>query len=102
MTTPYEQHEHRITALERADEQTQKRLDALERNHDDLKVTIMEEIRDTRRSLQATVEQLISMTSDDRSREDNIRLARNNNVKDIMLAIFGAGGIITLLFEWLK
>lgn len=94
-------HETRIVALEQANEQTQKRLDALERNHNDLKVTIMEENRDTRKFMQSLIERQIASNDNDRARDDEIRKERNSNIKDILLAIFGAGGIITLLFDFI-
>lgn len=96
-----ETHEHRITALEQAQEQTQKRIDAIERSHNDLKVTIMEENRDTRRFLQNLVERKVVGDEDDRAREDDIRRERNAGIKDILLGIFGAGGIVALILQFL-
>ena len=95
-----ETHEHRITALEQAQEQTQKRIDAIERSHNDLKVTIMEENRDTRRFLQNLVERKVVGDEDDRAREDDIRRERNMALKDIVISIFGAGGIIALIVQY--
>lgn len=95
-----ETHGHRITALEQAQEQTQKRIDAIERSHNDLKVTIMEENRDTRRFLQNLVERKVVGDEDDRAREDDIRRERNMALKDIVISIFGAGGIIALIVQY--
>lgn len=102
MTQPtLEHHETRIVALEKSDEQTQRRLDVLERNHSDLKITIMDESRDTRRDFRTIIERLINSGEADKTRDDEIRRERNNNVKDIMLAIFGAGGLIAFAIEFI-
>ena len=98
-TPSIEQHEVRITALEKADEQTQKRLDALERNHNDLKVTIMEENRDTRKFMQSLIERQVSASNDDKARDDDLRKVRMTALKDILLGIFGAGGVIYGIIE---
>ena len=94
-----EQHEVRIVALERADEQTQKRLDALERNHNDLKVTIMEENRDMRKFFQSQFEHQVKASDQDRIREDELRKVRMTALKDVALAVFGAGGLIYGIIE---
>lgn len=94
-----EQHEVRITALEKSDEQTQKRLDALERNHNDLKVTIMEENRDTRKFMQSLIERQVSASNDDKARDDDLRKVRMTALKDVALAVFGAGGLIYGIIE---
>lgn len=98
-TPSLEQHEVRIIALERADEQTQKRLDALERNHNDLKVTIMEENRDTRKFMQSLIERQVNASNDDKARDDELRKVRMTSIKDVMLVIFGSGGLIYGIIE---
>lgn len=85
-------HEVRITSLE-------SRVDALERNHGDLKLTIMEENRDTRKFLQSLIKQQFEDGSADRVREDDIRKARAVALKDVGLAVFGAGGLIYGIIE---
>lgn len=94
-------HEHRIIALETAQEQTERRLNALERNHDDLKLTIMEENRDTRKFMQSLIERQIEAQGADEAREDEIRRERNAGIKDVVISIFGAGGIIALIIQFL-
>lgn len=85
-------HEVRITSLE-------SRVDTLERNHSDLKLTIMEENRDTRKFMQSLIERQFADESADRVREDDLRKARTVAMKDIGLAIFGAGGLIYGIIE---
>lgn len=85
-------HEVRITSLE-------SRVDTLERNHSDLKLTIMEENRDTRKFMQSLIERQFADESADRVREDDIRKARAIALKDVGLAVFGAGGLIYGIIE---
>lgn len=100
LTPTLEQHEVRITALEKADEQTQKRLDALERNHNDLKVTIMEENRDTRKFMQSLIERQIISNDADRVRDDELRKDRMSIVRDVVITLFGAGGLISVIVQF--
>lgn len=100
-TYSLETHEHRIIALETAAEQTERRLSAIERNHDDLKLTIMEENRDTRKFMQSLIERQIAASDADEAREDEIRRERNAGIKDVVISIFGAGGIIALIIQFL-
>lgn len=95
-----EQHEVRITALEKSEEQTQKRLDALERNHNDLKVTIMEENRDTRKFMQSLIVSQVNASDQDRVRDDELRKVRMGTVKDVVLGLCGAGGLVSLIVQF--
>lgn len=96
-----EQHEIRIHALEQSDIDKQRRLDALESNHNDLKITIMEENRDSRRAMQSQFDKLLSVVTDDKVREDDIRKERNKAITDVLIKLGGAGGAIYILIEWL-
>lgn len=87
-----EQHEVRITSLE-------KTVGDLERNHNDLKVTIMEENRDTRKFMQSLIERQVTANDQDRARDDELRKARMSTFKDVILGLFGAGGLIYGIIE---
>lgn len=99
-TTQLVEHETRIIALEQADVEKQRRIESLEQNHGDLKLTIMEENRDTRKFMQSLIERQFNADADDRVREDSLRKERNKALTDVLIKIFGAGGIVYLLVEW--
>ena len=87
-----DQHEVRITALETS-------VNELQRNHNDLKVTIMEENRDTRRDMHSLMTRVIDSFDADRARDDELRKVRMTTLKDILLGLFGAGGLIYGIIE---
>ena len=92
LTPSLEQHEVRITTLE-------KTVGDLERNHNDLKVTIMEENRDTRKFMQSLIERQVTANDAERVRDDELRKVRMTTLKDILLGLFGAGGLIYGIIE---
>jgi len=87
-----DQHEVRITALETS-------VNELQRNHNDLKVTIMEENRDTRKFMQSLIERQVTANDAERVRDDELRKVRMATFKDILLGVFGAGGLIYGIIE---